>query len=190
MTVVGFPTQGEVLQFAFDAFGVLSRKHERDENFDEVRKKSTQTALRRLANEVGQLDQNLGKLLPTFSYLIAGVLPPREILAFGDVFFDLFDTYRHTLKTEGTYLTKSETAKWFLLERAVPRLAISLAKQLQRYNVAADGLLVPPDALWYLPKRDGDSWRWPLERVMRWAYDLCGTSIQRFHWPDDTDWRF
>lgn len=187
MNVVAFPTQGEVLQFVFDAFGVLPRKHERDENFDEARKKSTQTALRRLANEVGQLDPNLGKLLTTFSYLIAGVLPPREFLAFGDVFFDLFDTYRYALRTEGTYLTKSETAKWFLLQSAAPRLAISLAKQLQRYNVAADGLLVPPDALWYLPERDGDSWRWPLERVMRWTYDLAGTSIQRFHCPDDTD---
>ena len=63
MTVIAFPTQGEVLQFAFDAFGVLPRKHERGENFDEARKKSTQTALRRLAEEVGQLDENLGQLL-------------------------------------------------------------------------------------------------------------------------------
>ncbi|MCP3024302.1 hypothetical protein [Cupriavidus basilensis] len=187
MKVVGFPTQGEVLQFVFDASGVLPRKHERDESFDEARKKSTQTALRRLANEVGQLDPNLGKLLVTFSYLIAGVLPPREFWAFGDVFFDLFDTYRYVLKTDGTYLTKTETVKWFLLESAAPRLAISLAKHLQRHNVAADGLLVPADAFWYLPERDGDSWRWPLERVMRWAYDLAGTSIQRFHCPDDND---
>lgn len=187
MSIVAFPTQGEVLHFAFDAFGVLPRKHEQDESFDETSKKSTQTALRRLANGVGQLDQNLGKLLTTFSYLIAGVLPPREFLAFGDVFFDLFDTYQHTLKTEGTYLTKSETAKWFLLDRAAPRLAISLAKQLQRYNVAADGLLVPPDAYWYLPKRDGDGWQWPLERVMRWAYDLAGASIHGFHCPDDAE---
>ncbi|RKF36713.1 hypothetical protein [Paraburkholderia fungorum] len=187
MKIVGFPTQGEVLQFVFDACGVLPRKHERGESFDEVRKKSTQTTLRRLANEVGQLDPNLGKLLVTFSHLMGGVLPPREFWAFGDVFFDLFDTYRHALKTEGTYLTKSETAKWFLLERAAPRLAISLAKHLQRHNVAADGLLVPEDAFWYLPKRDGNSWQWPLERVMRWAYELAGTSIQRFHCPDDTD---
>ncbi|MFM0147633.1 hypothetical protein [Paraburkholderia sp. RL18-085-BIA-A] len=187
MKIVGFPTQGEVLQFVFDAFGVLPRKHERDESFDEARKKSTQTALRRLANEVGQLDPNLGKLLVTFSYLIAGVLPPREFWAFGDVFFDLFDTYRHALKTEGTYLPKSETAKWFLLESVAPRLAMSLAKHLQRHNVAADDLLVPADAFWYLPKRDGDSWQWPLERVMRWVYELSGTSIQRFHCPDDTD---
>lgn len=187
MKVVGFPTQGEVLQFVFDACGVLPRKYEKDESFDEARKKSTQTALRRLAKEVGQLDPNLGKLLVTFSYLVAGVLPPREFWAFGDVFFDLFDTYRYVLKTEGTYLTKSETAKWFLLESAAPRLAISLAKHLQRYNVAADDLLVPADPFWYLPNQDGDSWQWPLERVMRWAYELAGTSIQRFHCPDDAD---
>lgn len=187
MKIVGFPTQGEVLRFVFDACGVLPRKHDRDESFDEVRKKSTQTKLGRLADEVGQLDPNLGELLGTLSYLIAGVLPPREFSAFGDVFFDLFDTYRYALKTEGTYLTKSETAEWFLLESVGPRLAISLAKHLQRHNVAADGLLVPADAFWYLPKRDGDSWQWPLERVMRWAYELAGTSIQRFHCPDDTD---
>lgn len=187
MNVVSFPTQGEVLQFAYDAFGVLPRKHERDDHFDETRKKSTQTALRRLADEVGQLDENLGGLLATFSYLMAGVLPPREFLAFGDIFFDLFETYQHVLKTEGTFLSKARTVEWFALETAAPRLAISLAKHLQRYNVAADGLLVPTEAFWYLPKREGDGWQLPLAGVMRWAYDLAGTSIQRFHCPEDAD---
>lgn len=187
MTIVAFPTQGEVLQFAFDAFGVLPQKYELDEHFNETRKKSTQTALNRLANEVGKLDANLDELLTTFSYLVAGVLPPREALAFGDVFLDLFDTYRNALVTEGTYLTKSETAKWQMLERSAPRLAISLAKHLQRYNIASDGLLVPAPAYWYLPKRDGDHWAWPLEQVMRWAYDQAGTTILRFHCPQNVD---
>ncbi|SEB99281.1 hypothetical protein SAMN02787142_0686 [Burkholderia sp. WP9] len=187
MSVVGFPTQGEVLQFAFDAFGVLPRKHERDESFDETRKKSTQTALTRLAAEVGQLDPNLGKLLITFSYLLAGVLPPRAFFAFGDVFFDLFDTYRHVLKTEGTYVPKAETVEHLMLTAVATRLPVSIAKHLQRYDVTADGLLVPNDSFWYLPLHDGQKWRWPLERVMRWAYELAGTSIQRFHCPDDSD---
>lgn len=187
MNIVSFPTQGEVLQFAYDAFGVLPRKHEKDDHFDETRKKSTQTALRRLADEVGQLDENLGKLITTFSYLVAGVLPLREFLAFGDIFFDLFDTYGHVLKTQGTFLAKPKTTEWFVLETVAPRLAISLAKHLQRYNVAADELAVPPEAFWYLPKREGETWRFPLERVMRWSYDLVGTSIQGFHCPDDAD---
>lgn len=187
MTIVAFPTQGEVLQFAFDAFGVLPQKYELDERFNETRKKSTQTALGRLANEEGKLDENLGELLTTFSYLVAGVLPPREALAFGDVFLDLFTTYRESLRTEGTYLTKSETAKWQMLERSAPRLAISLAKHLQRYNIAKDGLTVPAEAYWYLPKREGERWTWPLEQVMRWAYDQAGTSILRFHLPQDSD---
>lgn len=175
------------MQFAFDAFGVLPRKHESDERFDETKKKSTQTALRRLAKEEGLLDENLGELLVTFSYLVAGALPRRESLAFGDVFFDLFETYRNALSTEGTYLTKLETAKWQMLERTAPRLAISLAKHIQQHNVAATGLLAPADEFWYLPKRDGNTWRWPLERVMRWAYDLAGTSVRQFHCPDGTD---
>ena len=187
MSVVGFPTQGEVLQFAFDAFGVLPRKHERDESFDDTRKKSTQTALRRLATEVGQLDPSLGKLLITFSYLVAGILSPRAFFAFGDVFFDLFDIYRHGVKTDGTYLPKAETVEHLMLTTVATRLPVSLAKHLQRYDVTADDLLVPNDSFWYLPLHDGQKWRWPLERVMRWAYELAGTSIQRFHCPDDSD---
>lgn len=187
MTTVTFPTQGEVLQFAFDAFGVLPQKYKLDEHFNETRKKSTQTALNRLAKEEGKLDAKLDELLTTFSYLVAGVLPPREALAFGDVFFDLFDTYRDALITEGTYLTKSETVKWQMLERSAPRLAISLAKHLQRYNIASDGLLVPAQAYWYLPKRDGDHWSWPLEQVMRWAYNQVETTILQFHCPQDVD---
>lgn len=185
MTIIAFPTQGEVLRFAFDAFGVLPQKHQVDERFNETRKKSTQTALSRLANEEGKLDENLGQLLTTFSYLIAGVLPPREALAFGDVFLDLFEIYRDALRTEGTYLTKSETVNRLMRDRMAQRLAISLAKQLQRYNIASDALTLPAQAYWYLPKREGERWIWPLEQVMRWAYDQAGTSILRFHRPED-----
>lgn len=186
MNPVSFPTQGEVIQFIFDALGVLPRKHD-DASFDETRKKSTQKALQRLALEKGALDQRLGEMVQTLSYLVAGSIQPRECLALGDILSDLFEIYQVTLRDEGTFLTKSETIKWFLLGSAVLRLPVSIAKQLQRYNVAADGLVAPADTYWYLPSKGADGWIWPLERVMRWAYQLAGTSIQKFHWPDEAD---
>lgn len=185
MNPVSFPTQGEVIQFAFDALGIMPRKHEDDPSFDETRKKSTQKALQRLAVEEGVLDQRLGEMIRTLSYLVAGSIPPRESLALGDIFCDLFDIYRDTLRSEGTFLTKSETVKWLLLNRIVPRLPISVAEHLQRYNVAVDSLIVPPDTYWYLPSKGADGWIWPLEKVMRWAYELAGTPIKTFHWPED-----
>lgn len=187
MNLVSFPTQGEVIQFAFDALGVLPRKHDDDPSFDETRKKSIQKALQRLASEEGELDERFGEMVKTLGYLVAGTIPPRACLAIGDILFDLFDIYTNTLRDEGTFLTKSETAKWFLLDSAVLRLPVSIAKHLQRYNVAADGLLAPADPYWYLPSKGANRWIWPLERVMRWAYELAGTSIQKFHWPDDDD---
>lgn len=185
MNSVSFPTQGEVIQFVFDALGIMPRKHEDDPSFDETRKKSTQKALQRLAEEKGVLDQRLGEMIQKLSYLVAGSIPPRESLTLGDILCDLFDIYRDTLRSEGTFLTKSETVKWLLLDRIVPRLPISIAKHLQRYNVAVDGLIVPPDTYWYLPSKGADGWIWPLEKVMRWAYELAGTSIKKFHWAED-----
>jgi hypothetical protein len=185
MNSVSFPTQGEVIQFVFDALGIMPRKHEDDPSFDETHKKSTQKALQRLAVEEGVLDQRLGEMIQTLSYLVAGSIPPRESLALGDILCDLFDIYRDTLRTEGTFLTKLESVKWILMDRVVQRLPISIVKHLQRYNVAADSLIVPTDIYWYLPSRGVDGWLWPLEKVMRWAYELAGTSIKRFHWPED-----
>jgi len=187
MAAVGYPTLGEVLKFAFDAFGVLPRKYEEVAIFDETKKKSIQTALARLAKEEGQFDENVGNLVATFSHLICGVLPPREFMAFGDVFFDLWEIYRDDLRTEGTYLSKSETIKWQILQRAVPRLSISIAKSLQRYNVAADEHQFPDEDFWYLPQRNGEKWSWPLERAMRWAHTMAGCSALRFHIPSDAD---
>lgn len=187
MNPVSFPTQGEVIHFIFETLGVLPRKNDEDSSFDETRKKSTQKALRRLAVEEGALDQRLGEMVQTLSYLVAGSIQPREALALGDILCDLFEIYQHTLRCEGTFLTKSENTKWFLLGSAVQRLPVSISKQLQRYNVAADGLVVPSEAYWYLPSKGVDGWIWPLEKVMRWAYALAGTSIQRFHFSDDAD---
>ena len=187
MNAVSFPTQGEVIQFAFDALGIMPRKHENDPSFNETRKKSTQKALQRLAVEEGVLDQRLGEMIQTLSYLVAGSIPPRECLALGNILCDLFDIYRETLRNEGTFLTKSETIKWILLDRIVPRLPISVAKHLQRYNVAADSLIVPSDKSWYLPSKGADGWIWPLAKVMRWAYELAGTPINKFHWPESCD---
>ncbi len=187
MNLVSFPTQGEVIQFTFDALGVLPRKKDVDTTFDETRKKSTQKALQRLALEEGALDQRLGEMVQTLSYLVAGSIQPRECLALGDILFDLFEIYQVTLRDEGTFLTKSETVKWFLLGSAALRLPISVAKHLQRYNVATDGLVAPAETYWYLPRKGPDGWIWPLERVMRWAYQLAGTSMQKFHWPNEAD---
>nr|WP_319563818.1 hypothetical protein [uncultured Rhodoferax sp.] len=187
MNSVNFPTQGEVIQFVFDVFGVLPRKNDDDASFDETRKKSIQKSLQRLAAEDGSLSQRFGEMLQTLSYLIAGSIPPRECFVIGDTLCDLLDVYQDTLRDEGTFLSKSETVKWFLLDRVVFRLPMSITKHLQRYNVAANGLVTPTDTFWYLPSKGTNGWIWPLEKVMRWAYKLAGTSIQRFHWPDADD---
>ena len=187
VNTIGFPTQGEVIQFIFDAFGVLPRKVTSDAEFNETRKKSTQTALQRLAEEKGALDPKFAEMVRVLSYLVAGDIPERVCLALGEILFDLFEIYRHTLRDEGTFLSKSGTAQWFLLGGAVTRLPISVAKHIHRYNLAAAVMVTPDDAYWYLPTMGPDGWIWPLEKTMRWAYQLAGTSGQKFHWPDDPE---
>lgn len=183
--MIGFPSQGELIKFVFDAAGLLATKRNELEGLDETTKKSIQTALRRLASEDGSLSERFAEMTELLNGALIGSIPqPKVILASGDVLFDLFGVYNAVIRDDGTYLGKTETIRWIISRYLVPRLALSVNKHLLAYNVAADKLITPQDSQWFLPSIDGESITWPLKKVMRWAYDLCGCSHTHFHHPD------
>lgn len=182
---IGFPTQGEIIRFAYDAAGVLPRKHGDLLDFDETDKKTTQKTLERLASEKGHLSDRFSELTRSLAYVISGSIPSFRInLAIGDTLFDLFDVYNYCIRSNGSYLDKPGTIRWFLSDAAICRLVLSVNKHMLRFNVPADTLSTPDDSFWFMPSVDGETVTWPLAKVMKWAYSVCDTTQTLFHDPN------
>jgi hypothetical protein len=181
---IGFPTQGVLIKFAFDATGVLPRKRGELDGMSETDKKNIQKSLERLASEEGNLSDRCDDLIRTLVSIIAGNIKNGKLaLAMGDVAFDLFEVYRAVIRSDGSYLEKHDTVRWFTSTYVIGRLVLSVNKHLLRYNIIADGLITPEDPYWFLPSIDGTKITWPLEKVMRWVYVVCDTTQTHFHYP-------
>lgn len=179
--VIGFPTVGELLQFVYDAFGVLPRKHSLPGEFDETQKKTIQHALERLRKEDGDINENIGKLLATLGYLVTGHVPnPRINLMMNEVICDIGEVYLAVLKDDGTYWNKEKTIQWVINDFLISRLVFSLHKHFLSFNVVSEGFETP-GSHWYLPEFSGGRIVMPLERVMRWIYAKCEMSQTAFH---------
>jgi hypothetical protein len=184
-TKVCFATQGELVKLAYDAFGVLPRKEAAHDDFDENAKKAIQKQLGRLAKEKGHLVSNFGEAVRLLSNILTGYLPSIRIMgAIVDPLADLHDAYNVLVRSEGTFLDKAETLRYFISIKAVPLLVVSLNQSLLRYKIADFALDTPEDEFWYLPSvADDGKLTLPLEKVMRWAYQLCDISQTQFHYP-------
>lgn len=182
---VGFATQGELVKLAYDAFGVLPRKEATQHDFDEKAKKAIQKQLGRLANEEGHLASNYGEVIQTLSYILTDYLPsPRIMGALGNTLGDVHDVYNELVRSEGTYLNKAESLRYFISIKAVPLIVVSLNQSLLRFKIADFEINTPDDEFWYLPSfGENGKLTMPLEKVMRWAYQLCSTSQTQFHYP-------
>lgn len=182
---VCFATQGELIKLAYDAFGVLPRKEAARDDFDEAAKKAIQKQLGRLAKEEGHLASNFGQAIQSLGYILTGYLPSTRIMgAIGDPLADLHNAYNELVRNEGTYLDKAETLRYFISIKAIPLLVVSLNQSLLRYKIADFELATPDDEFWYLPAITEDGMlTLPLEKVMRWAYQVCDTSQTQFHYP-------
>jgi len=181
---IGFPSQGELINFIYKAAGVLPRKYGPQDKMDEKTKKTVQKALARLAAEEGNLNNNFGELIRLLSSSLSDHISNQKIMfSIGEVLFDVLEVYKQVLREDGTYFSKKETMKWFLSTYLISRVDFSVKKHLLRFNVLADNLFCP-DADWFLPSIHDDGVEYPLTKAMHWAYELCETSHNNFHYPD------
>jgi len=179
-----FPTLGQVIRFAFDACGVLPRKRGERDGMTEKDKKLTQSQLKRLADEEGKLLENAQAAIDVLVELLAGtVASEKAVIALREVLLDLFDVYHKVVCLEGTYLNNRETIGWFCRAHAIPRLVVSVRKQLLRLNLASEGLRTPSEPDWYLPTVTDEGVTWPLTKALYWTYEICETKQTHFHYP-------
>lgn len=120
----GFITQGDLLQFTYAAFGVLPQKESDGFDFKGTNKKAIQQQLTRLSKEKGHLNSNMGQSIESLSYSITGYLPNASIMAaIGDTLADIYDSYCSWVKSEGSFLSKSETLRYFITIKSCSALS-------------------------------------------------------------------
>ncbi len=179
---LAFPTQGELVTYTFNAFGVLPVKHDRA--FEEKAKTSFQRLLKRLKDEEGLLIKNFEKALETFNERLGRYLQDeRSQKIIMGVLADLYHAFNRTMINEGTYTTKKDTLLYFLVTKATSSLVESATFRSLRWRLFAGEDLVPNLEM-FLPdiSEDGKT-IWPLAKVIRWIYSEMNCSQTQFHFP-------
>ncbi|WP_412530278.1 hypothetical protein [Burkholderia lata] len=183
----GFPPLGRLIRFAFAASGVLPRKRGEQDGMTESEKKAIQKQLERLVNEEGSLVDRHAELVKALAFAIAGTIDDiKSNFAIGETVLDLLEVYQAVIRSDGSYLDERESLKWFARCYAIPRLAMSIQKQLLRFNLSAEGFDTPTDADWFLPTLSSSSIRWPLANAIEWVYAICNMSQTSFHCSGQT----
>lgn len=101
---ISFPTQGELVSYAFNAFGIMPTKHDRGSSFDESAKRSLQKLLERLREEEGLLIENLDKAISIFEERFSQFLNDAVIRnGIVNVMSNLYRSYNDLIIKEGTY---------------------------------------------------------------------------------------
>ncbi|MDO9134175.1 hypothetical protein [Hydrogenophaga sp.] len=180
---VGFPTQGELIRFAFRFSGVLPEKQDASLARGATRN-NVRRAIDRLALDDGKLEENFERLLRTLSELVSEHVewpPVRQSL--GDVLGNLLEEYQTLISTEGTFLSKRETVRWLIRDRWTSQVTSTLARSAAMWHPTVFLPLRPAGDSWFLPDFGDTGVVWPLSKALKWLYETAGVSQTEFHYP-------
>ncbi|MBA1245823.1 hypothetical protein [Pseudomonas japonica] len=181
------PTLGEVVRYIVTASGVMARKardREDDTEFDEGDAKSYQKSMERLAAEECHLQKVFEEITRLHSKALSRYIQcPLRGRQINDLLNDLFDSYSEMIKLYGTYMTKLETARYYLTTYAVDVGVRSVAWAWLKGFGYFENRPQPPDLFWYLPELSETGFQMPFDRVLDWAYACCGQTLATFHHP-------
>ena len=180
---VGFPTQGELIRFAFRFSGVLPEKQDASLARGATRH-NVRRAIDRLAMDDGKLEENFERLLRMLGELVGEhVELPTVHHALGDVLGSVLEDYQSLLANEGTFLTRRETVRWLIRDRWTSLVATTLAKSAAQWHPTVFLPLRPAGDTWFLPDFDGTGVVWPMRKALDWLYNTAGVSRTQFHYP-------
>lgn len=182
---IGFPTLGELINYAFKATGIMPNKWDNSHPLSATDKKILQKSLHRLAAEEGNINENSIALIHQFAKILANSIKSEKMqMVITETSRDLLEVYCSVITDDGTYLDKPESIRWVLSAYIISRLANSINKHSIRFNVASEGFIFPDDLQWFSPTLNHDKIDWPLGKTMAWIYQLYGVSQIQFHYPE------
>lgn len=179
MTKHSFPTLGEALKFIFNATDVIS---------DSENKKSVQRQLQRLANEEGNISDNLEILFNIFHHNLEAFVDDEHVA--GAISYSVllaFNKYEEIVRKESVCISRDIVYKWLIENVLLNTLVFAQHKYFLMFNIPASGLIAPAEKYWWLPEIDESGIEWPLGKAFKWIYTSLNINQTHFHYPDHND---
>lgn len=182
MESIGFPSQGDLLKFFYNATGIIPTKGESILDIT-INPKSAHKALTRLAEEEGcnfleNFNQYSEELFTSISTLVLQE-KFKDILI--KPIIEIFNGYLKLILTEHACLDKKQN-----IENLIERFMVNIAQacfpaEIYYKYLLDDSYPEAPDLLSWLK----DSERTPLAHAMNWIYSSEKISYQTFHQLDN-----
>jgi tetratricopeptide (TPR) repeat protein len=100
-----------------------------------------------------------------------------------ELFNDLYEPYRNTLKRFSTFMSKPATVRYLLTTFVVRSCVVSWQVQALATSAANNQQPRPTQQFWFLPHEEEGELVSPLHNALQWAYQVCGVSQAQFHRP-------
>jgi len=180
MTNYSFPTLGEVLKLLFNATDVLHLNYEN--------KKLIQKQLQRLANEEGNISENLNNLFELFRFNIESLVDDKRVAdAIINSIFLVLRNYRHEVRTNGACISRAHIYQWLVGSELLNTIVLAQHKYFLMFNLPASGLIAPEEKHWWLPEIHAGGIECPLGKAFKWMYTSLSINQTHFHYPDHND---
>lgn len=173
-----FPSQGDLIKFIYDAFGIIPSKSEQILDL-KIENKSLQKSLQRFAKENGSnFLENFDLHMQALHSAIADLFPTwhfqHSIL---DTLKDLFQCYLGAVLENHTYLNKQDSFEFIIQTTILPRLPISILKYKESYADFFKDVHAPQDFYWFLDTNNQTA----LSNIMQWIYTSENLDQNNFH---------
>lgn len=173
-----FPSQGDLIKFAYDALGIIPSKSEQILDL-KIENKSLQKSLQRLADEDGSnYLENFSNHVQALINAITDLFPSYQLYnSILDTLKEFFQCYLATVLDNHTYLEKKKSFEFIIFSTLLPRLPISLLKHKESYADFFQEIHAPQNFYWFLGSED----QTPLSYIIQWIYNSESLSHEEFH---------
>lgn len=173
-----FPSQGDLIKFIYDAFGIIPSKSEQILDL-KIENKSLQKSLQRFAKEKGSnFLENFELHIQALRSAITDLFPTWHFqLTILNTLQELFQCYLNTVIYEHTYLEKKKSFEFIIFSTLLPRLPTSILKYKEGYADFFQKITAPKNFYWFLESEN----QTPLSYIMQWIYKSENLTHEEFH---------
>ena len=173
-----FPSQGDLIKFIYDAFGIIPSKSEQILDI-KIENRSLQKSLQRFAKEEGSnFLENFELHIQALRSAITDLFPTWHFqFTILNTLQELFQCYLSTVIYEHTYLEKKKSFEFIIFSTLLPRLPTSILKYKEGYADFFQKITAPKNFYWFLELEN----QTPLSYIMQWIYKSENLAHEEFH---------